>query len=230
MVFKRRDKRPLWKTVVESIWPRGGWGRALRYMHHRVNRLPDSPHRIARGIFCGVFASFTPFFGLHFVIAAVMAKLIRGNIVAALLATFVGNPLTFPIIAAINLKLGQWMLGRGSAYGADAGLWEAFAGAARDLKYNFYAIFTSDEANWQHLANFYHEVMVPYFVGGLIPGGLTSLAFYYLSLPVITAYQNRRKGRIRAKLLELRMKKAEKAAQKSAGKAAKRADGLPPVE
>jgi len=142
LVFKRRDKRPIWRTVVESIWPRGGWGRALRYMHHRV----------------------------------------------------VGNPLTFPIIAAVNLKLGQWILGRGSTYGADAGLREAFAGAARDLKHNFYAIFTSDEANWQHLSNFYHEVMVPYFVGGLIPGMLTSLAFYYLSLPVITAYQNRRNG------------------------------------
>ncbi len=231
MVFKRRDKRSFWKTVAESVWPRGGWGRALRYMHHRVNRLPDSPHRIARGIFCGVFASFTPFFGLHFLIAALMAKLMRGNIVAALLATFVGNPLTFPIIAAVNLKLGQWMLGRGSAYdGADAGLWEAFAGAARDLKHNFYALFTSAEPNWHNLASFNHEVVTPYLVGGLIPGMVTSLAFYYLSLPVITAYQNRRKGRIRAKLLELRMKKAEKAAQKSAEKAAKKADGLPPVE
>ena len=230
LVFKRRDKRPFWKAVVESIWPRGGWGRALRYMHHRVNRLPDSPHRIARGIFCGVFASFTPFFGLHFLIAAVMAKLMRGNIVAALLATFVGNPLTFPIIAAVNLKLGQWLRGRGSAYGADAGLWEEFAGAAHDLKHNFYALFTNAEANWENLGSFYHEVVIPYLVGGLIPGMITSLAFYYLSLPVITAYQNRRKGRIKAKFAELRMKKAQKAVEKTAQRAAKNADGLPPME
>ncbi|HEY9022386.1 MAG TPA: DUF2062 domain-containing protein, partial [Paracoccaceae bacterium] len=54
MVFKRRDKRPLWKIVAEFFWPRGGWTRAAQYVRHRLHRLPDTPEKIARGIFAGV--------------------------------------------------------------------------------------------------------------------------------------------------------------------------------
>ncbi|MFV2034120.1 MAG: DUF2062 domain-containing protein, partial [Halocynthiibacter sp.] len=63
MVFKRRDKRPIWKILAGILWPRSGWARAYRYVRHRLHRLPDPPHRIARGIFAGVVASFTPLFG-----------------------------------------------------------------------------------------------------------------------------------------------------------------------
>jgi len=210
LVFKRRDKRPIWRIVVETIYPRGGWKRAFHYVRHRVRRLPDSPHRIARGIFAGVIVSFSPLFGMHFIIAALIAKLMRGNIIAALLATFVGNPVTFPFIAAINLKLGQWMLGRGSLGGDDETLWRIFAGAGRDLKNNFIALFTDQYANWAHLHDFYSDVFLPYLVGGIVPGVIAALVAYYLSLPVITAYQNRRRGRLKKKLAELRRKAAKK--------------------
>ena len=80
MVFRRRDRRPLWRVALEFLWPRGGWGRAAQYVRHRVRRLPDTPEKISRGIWAGVFTAFTPFYGLHFVVAAVLAKLMRGNI------------------------------------------------------------------------------------------------------------------------------------------------------
>lgn len=79
MVFKRRDKRPFWKVVAESLWPRGGWGRAFHYIKRRLQRLPDTPETIARGIAAGVFTTFTPLYGVHFVIAAILAKILRGN-------------------------------------------------------------------------------------------------------------------------------------------------------
>ena len=90
-------------------------GAAIEYLGHRVRRLPDTPHRIALGFACGVFASFTPFFGLHFVLAAVLAGLLRGNIVAALIGTVAGNPLTFPLIASVSLGLGRRILGYGAS-------------------------------------------------------------------------------------------------------------------
>ncbi|RMD91547.1 MAG: DUF2062 domain-containing protein, partial [Alphaproteobacteria bacterium] len=101
----------------QLVYPRGGWWRAATYVWHRLRRLPDSPHRIARGIGAGVFVSFTPLFGMHFVLAALIALLIRGNVLAAVLATFFGNPLTFPLIAAASLKLGALILGSGDAAG-----------------------------------------------------------------------------------------------------------------
>ena len=39
-------------------------------------------------------------------------------IVASLLGTFVGNPITFPIITVFNLKLEGWILGS-SEYSSD---------------------------------------------------------------------------------------------------------------
>ena len=40
-----------------------------------------------------------------------MTWVLRGNILASLLATFIGNPVTFPIIATVSVELGTWMLG-----------------------------------------------------------------------------------------------------------------------
>ena len=213
MVFKRRDKRPFWRILRESVWPRGGWARAFYYVRHRLHRLPDPPHRIARGIFAGVMASFTPFFGFHFLVAAVVALVIRGNVVASLLATFVGNPLTFLAIATLSFQTGNLVLGRIGTRG-DLGhhtLAKNFVEAWTDLKHNFWSLFTDARPDWHNLEIFYDEVFLPYMVGGLIIGPLTGLVFYYLSLPVIKAYQNRRKGRLAKKLAALKEKAAAKA-------------------
>lgn len=193
----------------ESVYPRGGWSRAFYYITHRVRRLPDSPHRIARGIFAGVFISFTPFFGLHFILAALLARAMRGNILAGLLATFAGNPLTYVPIGVISLKTGHFLLGTRFDETVHTTLVGKFAGAAADLKDNLFAIFTGGEANWIKLAKFYDEVFLPYLVGGIVPGIVAGLAAYYVSLPLISAYQNRRRGRLKAKLAELRRKAAQ---------------------
>ena len=206
MVFKRRDRRPLWRIVLEFLWPRGGWARAARYVKHRLRRLPDPPHRIARGIFVGVFTTFTPFYGLHFVISAAFAWLLRANIVAALLATFFGNPLTYVPIGVISLQTGHWLLGteRDPEHG---GFLEKFGEAGRDLWRALKALFTGAEADWTNLSIFYDEIFYPYLVGGILPGLAAGIACYYVSLPLITVYQNRRKGAIKARLAVLKKKK-----------------------
>ena len=112
MIFRRRDRRPWWRIVADLLWPRRGWGRALTYVKHRVNRLPDPPDRIARGICAGVFTTFTPFYGLHFFVAAALAVVLRGNVLAAILGTFFGNPLTYLPIGVVSLQTGYAMLGR----------------------------------------------------------------------------------------------------------------------
>ncbi|SFD07065.1 DUF2062 domain-containing protein [Tropicimonas isoalkanivorans] len=232
MVFKRREKRSWLRIAAESVWPRGGWGRAAIYVKHRIRRLPDKPHRIARGIFAGVFVSFTPFYGLHFVTAFLVAKVIGGNFLAALLATFFGNPITFPFIAAIALKLGYWILGlepnapihdqmrKSIEDGAfhehmNFSLMTKFSGAFADLWSNFRAIFTDDVANWHRLGIFYHEVFLPFLVGGIVPGLIAGLIAYYVTLPLITAYQNRRKIMFKKRLAELRAGTAKAAAKKA---------------
>lgn len=217
MVFKRRDRRPIWQAVLHFFWPRGGWTRAFQYIRHRLRRLPDPPHRIARGVFAGIFTSFTPFFGFHFILAAAVAWMMRGNLIAALLSTFVGNPLTFVPIGAISLQTGYVLLGMRGVPGHElhGTLGGKFVDAGRDLKDNLWAVFTDDKADWTRLDIFFDEVFLPYMVGGLIPGVIAGLVGYYVSLPLIQAYQNRRKGLLKAKFAALKEKAAAKAAAKA---------------
>jgi uncharacterized protein (DUF2062 family) len=204
MVFKRRERRSVLRIVGEALWPRGGWSRAAQYIKHRLHRIPDSPHRIARGIASGVFISFTPLYGLHFLASALVAMMIRGNVVAALLATFFGNPLTFPIIAALSMQLGNRILGKENGAEADGTLGQKFGNAFGELWHNVRAVFTPEVAHWDGLRAFYSDVFLPYFAGGFVPGLLAGWLAYRLSLPVITAYQHRRRGRLQAKFAELR--------------------------
>jgi uncharacterized protein (DUF2062 family) len=195
MVFKRRDKPPLLTRILESLLPRRGWRRGLEYIAHRLRRLPDTPHRIALGFSCGVFASWTPFFGLHFGLAALLAWAIRGNVLASLIGTAAGNPLTFPAIAWISMALGRRILG-GGATGRDfervsEALWSAAAGLWQSLL----SLAGMGEPQWSRVAVVVTDVLLPYFVGGLLPGIVTAIAVYYLVRPIVAAYQAARRHR-----------------------------------
>ncbi|MEO0485427.1 MAG: DUF2062 domain-containing protein [Pseudomonadota bacterium] len=217
MVFKRRDRQGSWTRVKEALYPRGGWMRAFEYVKHRVRRLPDSPEKIARGIWAGVFAAFTPFYGLHFFIAALLAFVMRGNVIASLLATFFGNPLTYVPIGVAALQTGYFILGIRPREDLERSLWGRFTDAFGDLWHNFVAIFTDDVARWGGLLKFWDDVFFPYMVGGIIPGVICATAMYVLSVPVIRAYQNRRKGRVAAKLAEIRDKAMSKRVKDNGG-------------
>ncbi len=212
MVFKRRDRRSPVQIASEFVYPRGGWTRAFHYVKHRVRRLPDSPERIARGIGAGVFASFTPFYGLHFLVAAVVARLLNGNILAALSGTFFGNPLTYVPIGVVCLQTGHFLLGTKFHKGDTHGLMGKFTDAMGDLKNNFIAMFTDRVADWHGLSIFYNEVFFPYMIGGVLPGILAGVICSYLSLPLIRTYQQRRRAKIKAKFEQIkRLAQAEAA-------------------
>ncbi len=216
MVFKRRDRPSFARRLWELIYPRGGWKRAFEYVKLRLRRLPDPPERIARGIWAGVFAAFTPFYGIHFVIAGGLALLMRGNVIAALLGTFFGNPLTYVPIGVAALQTGYFLLGIRPREDIERSLGGHFIDASRDLWHNFKAMFTPDIARWHGLERFWDDVFFPYMIGGLIPGIICASVCYWLSAPVIRAYQNRRKGRIKEKLVEIREKALRQAAEEQA--------------
>ncbi len=195
MVFKRRNKRSIWRIAQDSVYPRGGWSRAISYISHRLRRLPDPPARIARGIAAGVFVTFTPFFGLHMFIAALLAFLLRANVLAALLSTFVGNPLTFPLIAALSIETGELLFGSESRVPLPQVL-KTFSRAFSELWTNLRLLVSGGEPHWDRLMLFFEGVFLPYLVGGLIPGLVAALLAYFLSRPVIAAYQKRRARRV----------------------------------
>ncbi|MEM7269113.1 MAG: DUF2062 domain-containing protein [Pseudomonadota bacterium] len=177
MVFKRRDKLHWAVWLKELFVPRKGWRRGLNYLGLRMQRLPDSAHAVALGFGCGVFASFTPFFGFHFVIAAAIAWIVRGNLYASAIGTFFGNPLTFGFIMWISLKMG------GLIMGVD----ESVAQQFKELGFIDKVIYLLENI---------HTLVVPYFVGGLIPGAIMGTISYYLMRPIVRTYQERRRKKL----------------------------------
>lgn len=161
MVFKRRDKPPVLTRLREAVAPRRGWRRGLEYLGHRVRRLPDTPHRVAFGFAVGVWASFTPFFGAHLLLAAAVARLLRGNVVASLIGTLVGNPLTFPLIAAMSLALGRRILGHGAAGHDFTRVSDAFREAMDGLWSSLLSVVGLGEPRWRMLGPFARDCSGP---------------------------------------------------------------------
>lgn len=208
MVFKRRDKRSAFTFLFGTLWPKGGWPRAFQYVKHRLRRLPDTPERIARGIAAGVFATFTPLYGLHFIVAVVIARISNGNILASLLGTFFGNPLTYFPIGAISIKTGNFILGNQTDNLENGRSFVGkFVDAGRDLQTNIWSVFSGKPVDWSNVFLFYDEVFFPFLIGGILPGVVISTIAYFLTVPIIRAYQKRRKGALREKLLSLKKKK-----------------------
>jgi uncharacterized protein (DUF2062 family) len=198
MIFKRRDKPPFWDRAREMMYPRKGVWRGMDYINKRMRRLPDSPHRIALGFACGAFTSFTPFFGFHFFVAAGIAWVLRGNVLAALFGTIVGNPITFPLISTTSLYLGRWMMGR---HGTDGGsdfdaVLHAFTEAFKSIWSTVRSWFGYGDSKLDGLVNFLDDVFLPYLIGGLLPGLVTAIVVYWILGPIVAAYQERRRKRL----------------------------------
>lgn len=204
MVFKRRVRRSFRDGFVQFFWPRGGWKRAFEYVKHRVRRLPDSPEKIARGVWAGVFVSFTPLFGLHFLTAALIARLMRGNIFASLLATFFGNPLTFLPIGIVSINTGYVLMGGRPMASSARDLPDLFYGVWADIFGNLGALFRLEEMDWSRFATFVDTVFLPYLIGGIIPGIICATLCYFASLKLIGAYQGHRRRKLSEKLAQLK--------------------------
>lgn len=197
-MFKRRTPLSRTAALMAQLYPATGFKRAALYQWHRLRRLPDPPHRIARGVFAGTFVNFPPIFGLQIVAAIGLAYAMRGNILAAVLATLLSNPVTTPLIALVSLNLGHWMLG--SPEGISLTItFAAFAAAGRDIWHNVTSAFTSDAAHWDGLILFWHRIYFPYLIGSILPGLVTSALLSWLTIPTLTAYQTLRARRRKAR-------------------------------
>ena len=81
--------------------------------------MKASPHRVAAGLACGVAIGLTPLYGLQFVLAALLAALMRGSVVVSLIGTFIANPWTIPVIWLVSFEIGDALLGGVGLQGFD---------------------------------------------------------------------------------------------------------------
>ena len=198
-MFKRRERRSIFRFFYEVIFSLKGISRAIEYVGIRLKRIPDTPHKISLGMSCGIFASFTPLFGLHFLIAGLLSYLLRANVLASLIGTFVGNPITFPIITVFNLKLGEWILGSSEHSSGDGGkIFEGFLDFIFLIYKSFFTEGSIGENNVPRMNEFLNGIFIPYSLGGLILGIFIAVISYFLLRPLVATYQKKRSA-LRAK-------------------------------
>jgi len=86
------------------------WLQKIKNFAKRLLWIQDSPQKIALGLAIGVFWGIMPTFGFAILFSLPSALLLKGNRLAAILGTFVANPLTVPFIYPFGYKIGQLIL------------------------------------------------------------------------------------------------------------------------
>ncbi|WP_193175637.1 DUF2062 domain-containing protein [Oricola nitratireducens] len=175
MIFRRRDREHWRRRLRVYLLPRRNYARSFRYYWKRMLRIKATPHAIAAGVAAGAFASFTPFMGLHFILAFVVAWLLAGNMIAAAFGTAVGNPLTFPAIWAATHGAGTAILGM-----AEAGAHPAPVKLGTLLKHG-------------EIMSVWDPIIKPMLIGGIPLGIVVGLFLYVVTRFAVAAFQNRRR-------------------------------------
>lgn len=192
-MFRRRTPRTKLKQVRSIIWPERGFRRLFSYLFQRIVRLPGSSVSIAIGVACGVATSFTPFVGLHLLIAALLAILFRGNVLASAVGTFFGNPWTFLFIWVSDYRLGLWLLQKsGHVNQPDVLTLQQLT----DLMLLVMQFFTfSDSVEWHQLNISLERVFLPMAIGGTVLAVLSwfvTFVITYYSVVVWRAHRAKR--------------------------------------
>ena len=169
-MFRRRHPIPLWRRLRGWLWPDIGWRRLGTYLVKRITRMPGTPHSTAAGRACATAMSFTPFIGLHAVLSVLLSFVVRGNYLAAVAGTIVGNPWTFPVIWLTTYQLGHFMLGSTPSRVAPE---------------------PELTSRWQEV----RALIWPMTLGSVPLGALAGLTIYFPSVRLIAAYQEARRRR-----------------------------------
>lgn len=78
----------------------------------KILSLDSHPRHIATGFAVGVFISFTPFFGIHTLMAIAAAFLFRLNKLTCITGSWINTPITIVPVLGLSYKLGRVLLGR----------------------------------------------------------------------------------------------------------------------
>ena len=183
------------------VWPRSGIRRTVAYIGHRVARLPGTSYAVAGGFAWGAAISFTPFIGLHLVLAGLGAWLSRCSILASAAGTVVGNPWTFPFIWAATYHIGAALLGTESSDLAPAATFEAAFETIWQSIGNWVLAVVGlpstmpGPVDGRPFAELVRVVLLPMVLGALPLAAIAGVAFFVPLRRVIDGYQRVRRRR-----------------------------------
>ena len=168
---------------------------ALRRCARRLLGLRDTPRSIALGAALGTAIALGPTYGLQIVLAIGLAALLRANKAAALLPTFLVNPITGPPVLFLQYLLGRTILGGGSA--EDLARVRALAEALGDVRLTDLrltarrALSAAGETGW--------AVLAPVMLGMAVTATACALLAYPAVYRSVVWFRRRRHQRHQAR-------------------------------
>jgi uncharacterized protein (DUF2062 family) len=151
----------------------------FRAAFRRLLAIDDPPERTAFAFSIGVFIAFSPFLGLHTLLATFIAFVFRFNKVAIYTGTFLNNPpLTLVPIIVASYAVGAFLTGRPLKIPPEG----------VELLRNPH-LLTGDY--YRRLFTQSLSIVVPFAIGGMVLSVVCSLIAYPLTLRAIRAVRSR---------------------------------------
>lgn len=146
-------------------------GKIYPWIHGKVvglSELRDKPHAVALGIASGVFFGFIPLVGLKTLLAMGVARLARGNVVAAAVAVTLHDVLLplAPFILKWEYQLGYWLMSHPHHF-------------PPDLHATHHGVMM-----WFHWATLF-TVGLPLLVGAVVIAVPFAVCFYFIALKLL---------------------------------------------
>ena len=159
------------------LWSRRGLTGRLTAVFH----LDDAPWKIALGLAVGVFIGCTPLYGLHTLMALLVAFALRMNKAATVTGAWLNLPWVAPFVYGISLKVGEFILSGGHGL-------ESLRGLGLSELAAMIRPYLSLERFHEGLLGSFQLLFVaskPLFVGTTVVGGVAALATYFVALGAI---------------------------------------------
>ncbi|HVF28106.1 MAG TPA: DUF2062 domain-containing protein [Pyrinomonadaceae bacterium] len=147
----------------------------FRAAFRRLLAIDDPPERTALAFAVGVFIAFSPFLGLHTIMATALAFLFRFNKIAIYTGTFINNPfLTLVPIIVASYAVGAFTMGRPLR----------LPNEGMELLQHP-RLLTGDY--WRQLFFHSRDVLLPFAIGGTVLSVICSLIAYPVTLKLLRA-------------------------------------------
>ncbi|HEU5238993.1 MAG TPA: DUF2062 domain-containing protein [Pyrinomonadaceae bacterium] len=152
----------------------------FRSTFRRLLAIDDPPERTALAFSIGVFIAFSPFLGLHTILATLLAFLFRFNKIAIYTGTFINNPfLTLVPIIVASYAVGALIFGRPLKIPSEG---------VELLTHP--RIFSGDYYRQLFVQSWY--IVEPFALGGIVLSVVCSLVAYPLTLRALRLYRSRK--------------------------------------
>ncbi|MBD0371945.1 MAG: DUF2062 domain-containing protein [Pyrinomonadaceae bacterium] len=139
----------------------------------RLLAIDDPPERTALAFSIGIFIAFSPFLGLHTILATFLAFVFRFNKVAIYTGTFINNPfLTLVPIILASYAIGALVMGRPLRLPEEG----------MQLLKEPHLLTAS---YWLELWHHAWDILLPFSIGGMALSVVCSLAAYPLTLGLL---------------------------------------------